>query len=343
VENKTMLTGSKWNSARRWILVVVCVFHAPLALVTAANAVLDFENLPAGTTVTTQYLSRGVRFASAFLTTHPAARSGTRVLRTVSPNAEVFTPIPFKIEFLAPQRHVQLFAMSPAIARNGTLRAFDVSGAVIAKDGPKLVAADKFTTRFKVNVPVARIRRVELRLDGASHFAIDDLKFGTSPLTAEPLVELTETRQPAARDNVAVTGKFPAEFPIGPPPASAASGSPAPQDDAEKDFEIEGAPPVEKDLEPGASAELVKHVAGAHGFLGSVRWIGTAGALRVKLSLNGSTLAAGKTYALGGNRGGANVSGVANTAGDVKLSVTNTSGVRVKVRLILSFIPKSGQ
>ena len=74
------------------------------------------------------------------------------------------------------------------------------------------------------------------------------------------------------------------------------------------------------------------------GLAGSVRWIGTAAALPVTLSLNGSRVASGKTYALGANRGGADVGGVAQTAGDVRLSVTNSSKVRVKVSLNLGLV-----
>ena len=327
-----MRTGSRWNGARRWILVAAGVFLAPLALVDAATAVLDFENLPAGTMVTTQFLSRGVRFASGFLADHPAAHSGTRVLRSLNPNQEVFTAIPLKMEFVSPQRHVRLFAMSPGAARKGTLRVFDSSGAVIAHDGPKLIAADKFTTMFAVNVAVPRIKRAELRIDGAAHFAIDDLEFGTSPLNTARVVE---ERQPAARDNVAVNGNFPTVFRLGRPPASTASGTPE-ADEEEAELNLENTPVLEKDIDPGTSAEITKQIDGRRGLFGSVRWIGTSAPLRVKLSLNGSSLANGKTYGLGGNRGGANVAGVANTGGNVKLSVTNISGVRVKVRLILT-------
>ena len=336
-----MLTGSTCKRARLWIVVGLFILLAPLPVVNSATTALDFENLAPGTIVTMQYASRGVRFNSAFLATHPAARSGTRVLRTISPTAEVFTPIPFKMEFLTPQRHVLLFAMSPATARNGTLRVFDATGNMIAHDGPRLVAADKFTTMFHVSLPAARIKRAELRLDGAAHFAIDDLSFGTTPSTGPP-VRVTEVRQPAARDNAAVTGKFSTEFNIGKPPASVATGT-SPDEENEADIGLEGAPVIERDLDPGTSTELVKHVDGRHGLAASVRWIGTSAPLQVRLMLNGSVLANGKTYRLGENRGGANVSGVANTAGDVKLSVTNISGVRVKVRLILNFIRNQGQ
>jgi hypothetical protein len=299
---------------------------------------LDFENLPAGTTVNDQYVRQGVRFSSAHLAADPAARSGTRVLRTVSPTAEVFTPIPLRMAFIKPQARVKLFAMSPGTARNGTLRAFDASGAAIAQDGPRLVAADKFTTMFEVVVSAPRITRAELQLEGASHYAIDDLEFDTSPTPTTPSVRVVEMRQPSAKDNAAVSGKFPAEFGIRKLPELIPSKSPDTEREAEERFNIESAPAVEKDLAPGASAELLARVAGRTGLAGSVRWIGTAAALQVTLSLNGSRVASGKTYTLGASRGGADVGGVAETAGDVRLSVTNTSKVRVKVKLTLGLV-----
>ena len=331
-----MLTSSKWKKAGRSIFVAICVFITPLPQVNAATTALDFENLPAGTTVNNQFANRGVRFASAFLATHPAAHSGTRVLFSTRPNAGV-SPVPFKMEFSTPQRHIQLFAMSPGSARNGTLRVFGPGGNFIAQDGPRLVAADKFTTLFQVSLPAAQIKRAELRLDGGLRFAIDDLNFGTTPSTGPP-IRIVESNQPAPRDNKSVTGNFSTEFRIGVPPPAPATGTPAPGDNAEPEIGLEGAPVIERDLDPGTSTEVVKQLSGRHGLIGSVRWSGTAAPLRVRLSANGAVLANGKTYVLGQNRGGADVIAVANNGGEAKLTVTNISGVRVKVRLILNFI-----
>lgn len=336
-----MSRAPRLSRSKRRILLALFTFLMPLTVVTGATTALDFENLPAGTVVTNQYVTRRVRFASAFLTTHPAARSGTRVLWTISPSTEVFTPLPFTINFTTPQRYVRLFAMSPANARRGTLRAFDAGGAMIAHDGPRLVAADKFITLFEVKAPGAHIKRAELRLDGASHFAIDDLDFGTVQMGELP-VRTIEMQQPSTSDNPSVTGRFSTEFRLGTPPASTSGGAPAPVE-GEPEFNMEAVPLLERDLDPGASAELVQHVTGHNGLVGSVRWIGTAAPLRVTLSLNGSNLATGKTYALGENRGGANLLAVANTSGNVKLSVMNISGVRVKVRLFLNLMRGQGQ
>jgi hypothetical protein len=49
----------------------------------------------------------------------------------------------------------------------------------VATDGPKLVAADVFTTQFQAVDPdmTPSIRRAELKLDNGIVFAIDDLEF----------------------------------------------------------------------------------------------------------------------------------------------------------------------
>ncbi|HEX2460466.1 MAG TPA: hypothetical protein VHJ58_10000 [Vicinamibacterales bacterium] len=337
-----MRTGWVWNRApTRWVLVTACAFLAHQAL--AAGTVLDFENLPTGTTVTDQFASQGVTFSSAYLAEDRAARSGTRVLRTVSPAAEVFTPIPLRMAFTTPQARVRLFATSPGTARNGTLSAFDASGAVIARDGPKLVAADAYTTMFETTVAAPGITRAELQLEGASHYAIDDLEFDsvTSSEAAPP--RIVEMRQPSAEQNAAVTGKIARGWDLGNPPEVAGGKRPDPPGEIDERVEIDSVPLVERDLPPGATAELRTRVKRPAGLAGSARWIGTATPLPLTLSLNGSPVATGKAYALGTTRGGSDVGAVAKTASNVKLSVTNTSKVRVKVRLTLGIVPGQDQ
>ena len=85
--------------------------------------------------------------------------------------------------FTSAQSRVKLVAASMNIALTGTLFAFDAAGNVVAQDGPKLVAANVFTTRFEVRDPDATpsITRAELRLENGIHFAIDDLAFEGPP------------------------------------------------------------------------------------------------------------------------------------------------------------------
>ena len=318
-----------------------------MPLVLIAQTLLDFDDLPTGTTVNDQYVRRGVRFSAAHLAADPNARSGTRVLRTVSPTAEVFTPIPLRMAFIKPQTRVKLFAMSPGVARNGTLRAMDAGGVIVAQDGPKLVAADRFTTAFEVALPGPRISRAELHLEGAAHFAIDDLEFDIVPKPTTPPVQVIETRQPSAKDNAAMNGRFPTEFRLRMPPELVAN---KPEEEEEDDAAerstieaIQSAPAVEQELAPGGTAELHTHVVGRAGLAGSARWSGTAAALPLTLSVNGSAPTSGKSYGLGTNRGGADVGGMAQSAGDVTLRVINTSTVRVTVRLTLAHPSGAGQ
>lgn len=195
-----------------WMLsaAVVAVLSASAAY--AAPTVLNFEDIAAGTTITAQYAARGVIFQQAYLDTDPAAHSGTRVLRTVAPTAEVFTAIPLVMTFTSAQARVKLFAGSPLVALNGTLTAFDANGAVVAHDGPKLVAHDVFTTVFEVTVTTPSITRAELQLEGSAHQAIDDLEFDGQPAaqvpTTPPVVTITSPVNGSDLDvnTIAITG-----------------------------------------------------------------------------------------------------------------------------------------
>ncbi len=337
-----MRTGSIRNGPGQRLAVLTA---AVLVLVPAvmARTMLDFENLPPGTTVDDQFVRQGVRFRSAHLAADPAARSGTRALRPVSPSAEIFTPVPLVMAFVKPQARVKLFAMSPGVPRNGTLRVFDEAGAVIGQDGPKMVTADRYTTMFEVSVAGPRVRRAELQLEGAAHYAIDDLEFDDVP-SGPPPTRITETRQPSVRDNAALIGKFPAGWEIGAPPEPASFSDKDPSEpgdtgeEREERFNLEFAPALERDLAPGATAQVSMKVAGHAGLAGSVRWIGTRAPLPVTLSVNGTRVATGKPYSLGTDRGGSDVGGVARRGGQARLSVRNTSGVRVRVRLNLGLV-----
>ncbi|QIC07839.1 hypothetical protein GOP56_21050 [Brevibacillus sp. 7WMA2] len=88
--------------------------------------IIDFDDLPSKTYVQTQYADRGVVFPAQFG--------------------------PLIMEFTCPQRHVRFYATTLSnIALNGTLRALNASGVIIAQDGPKLVAPKEFTRAFEVN------------------------------------------------------------------------------------------------------------------------------------------------------------------------------------------------
>jgi hypothetical protein len=195
-----------WITSRRAARTVAVVVAVLSSAAMAAPTVLDFEDLPAGTTVTAQYGPRGVVFLNHFLDTDPAARSGTRVLRTASLASEIFTPIPLAITFTSAQARVKLFAGSTNVALNGTLTAFDAADNVVVQDGPKLVNANVFTTMFEVIDPDATpsITRAELRLENGIYFAIDDLEFEgqppASPPPTPPVVQITSPPNGAELD-----------------------------------------------------------------------------------------------------------------------------------------------
>ena len=298
-----------------------------------AATVLDFENLPAGITVIEQYANQGVRFRAAFLGLDPSARSGNRVLRTAPPNTEIFMPIPLKMDFPTAQARVKLFAASADVTRSGIFKAFDANGALIISDGPRLVTVGKYSTVFEISLATPLIRRAELHLTDGWDFGIDDLEFDTAPSSQPAPTSVTETRQPATKDHAAVSGKLPDEFVI----------RPRTEPEEEEEVPVEPLPPVESELAPGKSAEVVARVVGPAGLAGSVRWIGTAAALEVTWSLNGSPKGSGKAYVTGPKRGGAEVFGIADAAGEVKLSVKNTSAVPVKVRLDLGIAKRPAQ
>jgi hypothetical protein len=182
---KRLLGGSRRSACIAGLLAVAAATRLALPA-SAATTVLDFEDLAPFTTVTTQYGPRGVVFQGAFVATDLGGRSGTRSLRSIAPNIEVFEPVPLVLSFTSPQARVALFANSPGMVRNGTLQAFDANGGVVGQDGPKPVAADAFTTRFEVSSPSATIVRAVLQLESAAHYAIDDLEFDGEPAAPPP-------------------------------------------------------------------------------------------------------------------------------------------------------------
>ena len=267
-------------------------------------------------------------------------------MRSIPPQTEVFNPVPFVITFTSPQARVTLFANSPGMARNGTLQAFGADGSLIVQDGPKQVAANAFTTRFEVASPTPAIAKAVLQLENAAHYAIDDLEFyGEAAEPPRPPVQVIETRQPAAAEDRAVRGVFPETFVVKPPRETGRSRPPDEdpnEGEAEERFDLKFAPFVRRELAPGASAELKVVVGKKTGLAGSVRWIGTSSPLTVVLSVNGSSLTPGRSYAIGKDRGGMDLGGVAESAGEAKLTVKNTSNTRVKVLLNLGMAPPYG-
>jgi hypothetical protein len=96
---------------------------------------------------------------------------------------------------------------------------------------------------------------------------------------------------------------------------------------------------IEEQLPPGATRSVDLQLTGPSDLSGSARWIGTANALKVIIALDSSLLTAGTAYRIGNNRGGSYLQTRTNRAGHATLAVTNTSGVTVRVRLLLMGAP----
>lgn len=197
------------------LAIIALVVFAPKHVALSAPSVttLNFEDLSAGTNVTTQYAGRGVLFPrGAFVDADPAARSGTRVLRAGNPTKE-FHQGSLVIQFTSGQARVSLFAGTTLFTVGdkvkGTLRAFNSTGAMISQDGPKPVAPKKFTTAFEVKVSGPFIMRIELEMESTEFEAIDDLEFegeAAAPTpSAVPLVQITSPANNAQLDVSTVT------------------------------------------------------------------------------------------------------------------------------------------
>jgi hypothetical protein len=154
------------------IVVAVLAFAHPLVLADT----FTFEDLPVGTIVNAQYGPRGVIFFGAYIDSSTYAHSGTHVLRSIPPTAEVFTPAPLVMTFTSPQGHVAFHASNyPGITGRGTLKVFDANGKVLAQDGPKAVPDNSFAAVFDVTAPVPKIVRAEFQIEGVPLEFIDDL------------------------------------------------------------------------------------------------------------------------------------------------------------------------
>jgi hypothetical protein len=197
----------------RWLRVVVTIIFLSAGVDAFAQTMLDFEDLPTGTTIGTQYASPlrgGVIFEGAYLDTDAAAHSGTHVIREIKPGVEVFAIIPLVIRFTSPQARVKLFAGSQFDSQNGTLKAFDPAGNIVASDGPRLVQQNTFTAAFEVATSTPSIVRVEFQLENSAFASIDDLEFQGDPApplpTEAPVVQIT---QPVDGINVDIPGDIP--------------------------------------------------------------------------------------------------------------------------------------
>jgi hypothetical protein len=159
------------------------------------------------------------------------------------------------------------------------------------------------------------------------------------PTKGDQSVRLSEMRQRSVTEDPAVKGEFPKGWLV----ADAGANLPSPSPDESElahfvaMFRNVRAPQiVEEDLSPGATRTVDLQIAGRSALSGSARWVGTVKPLSVIIALNGSTLATGTTYRVGSNRGGSYLKAQTTGGGLATMSVTNTSGVTAKVRIVFT-------
>lgn len=158
------------------------------------------------------------------------------------------------------------------------------------------------------------------------------------PTKTEPFVQVTEMRQRSVTEDPAVMGNFPNNWQLEKP-----NGPPMPAEESEIDefqerlAKLQIAPLVLEDLAPGDTRKVDLPITGPSGLSGVVRWIGTVNPLKVTVSLGGSPLTTtGTTYHIGRDRGGSSVNAQTTTGGLATISVTNTSTVPVKLRIVFA-------
>lgn len=159
------------------------------------------------------------------------------------------------------------------------------------------------------------------------------------PAKGDQSVQVVEKRQRSVTEDPAVKGQVSNGWLVPHAGASLPQPTPTESDLLEwvKLFKNTQAPRVvEENLLPGARRTVQLKIAGPSGLFGSARWLGAIRSLRVIIALNGSTLATGAAYHVGSNRGGSYLQTRTKTGGLATMSVTNTSGVTVKVRIVFT-------
>jgi hypothetical protein len=161
-----------------------------------------------------------------------------------------------------------------------------------------------------------------------------------SPPKTDPSVQLSERRERSVTDDPAVKGNVPlngwrvTEGDRPSPPQ-------LPPDEDEvaefvQTYKDTKAPKIlEQELAPGATRTVDLQLEGPSGLAGSAQWFGVAGPLKATIALAGVPLATGTPYPIGTNRGGSYLRARTTGGGHATLSVTNTSGATVRVRLLL--------
>jgi hypothetical protein len=162
---------------------------------------------------------------------------------------------------------------------------------------------------------------------------------GARPAKGDQSVQVVEKRQRSVTEDPAVKGELANGWLV--PHTGASLPQPAPSESDLLEWvkllkNTQAPRVVEENLLPGARRTVQLKIAGPSGLLGSARWVGAIRPLGGIIALNGSTLATGAAYHVGSNRGGSCLQTRTTTGGFATMSVTNTSGVTVKVRIVFT-------
>lgn len=168
----------------------------------------------------------------------------------------------------------------------------------------------------------------------------DDQSSAPAASPAADSAQTTERPQHPVTDDPAVIGRLGDSWTV---PVPAEMPSPPPDlDPNEGAFALLSAmrfaPVAEIQLSPGARHEVKLQVAGASVLLGTVRWIGTDSPLDTVLSLDGLSVATGRSHSSTDNRGGSVLRARTTGGGQATLSVTNSSEAAVQAKLVLGAI-----
>ena len=157
---------------------------------------------------------------------------------------------------------------------------------------------------------------------------------------ARTSAQVDERLQRSATDDPAVTGHFPNGWAVDRPKAASTPANESELGEFQeqyRDHKVLFAPTIEDNLKPGGTETVELPVAGPSGLSASVRWVGTVDPVKVILALDGSKLATtGTPYHFGLNRGGSFLNARTTSGGRATITVTNTSGATIKVRIVFT-------
>lgn len=161
--------------------------------------VIDFEDLPVGTFVTSQYRSRGVTFAAGtILEPSRGTRSGKQALGNVWLNSESLESItqgspPLQSFFGLPQSRVKVYVGLDSSTSDATvtLKAFDTANRLLQSTNVTIGGPSAVTIPLEIRRSGSDIKSCEVDFNGQFGY-IDDLEFeGTARDQQPPVVSIS--------------------------------------------------------------------------------------------------------------------------------------------------------